>query len=106
MVRLAQSSLTACAKAGVSTGELITKQAVGQLITDLEAQGYVERQPDPTDQRAKMVVLTGEGRKGMLDGLGIFKQFEAELAAEVGQDVVDRLIDGLERLLPAIEARV
>lgn len=84
----------------------ISKQAVGQLVTDLEAQGYVERQPDPTDQRAKIVALTRDGKKGMLDGLGIFKQLERELAAELGDDVIEQLVAALERLLPAIETRV
>ncbi len=83
----------------------ITKQAVGQLVSDLEAAGYVERTPDPTDQRAKIVRLTEEGRRGMLDGLAIFRDLQAELADEVGEGAVDRLVDALAEVLPALESR-
>jgi DNA-binding MarR family transcriptional regulator len=42
-------------KAGVS------KQAMSQLIHELEARGYVEQIPDPTDTRAKIVRLNKRG---------------------------------------------
>ena len=40
----------------------VTKQAMSQLVQDLEARGYVERHPDPLDGRAKRVRLTEAGR--------------------------------------------
>lgn len=83
----------------------ITKQAVGQLVSDLEAAGYVERTPDPTDQRAKIVRLTKEGRRGMLEGLAIFRELQAELADEVGEGAVTRLVEALAEVLPALESR-
>lgn len=83
----------------------ITKQAVGQLVTDLEAAGYVERTPDPSDQRAKIVTLTERGRRGMMDGLGVFAQLVHELSAEVGERTIDRLIEDLESLQAALEKR-
>jgi DNA-binding MarR family transcriptional regulator len=39
----------------------VTKQAVSQLVRELEARGYVEQVPDPTDTRAKIVRLTRRG---------------------------------------------
>jgi DNA-binding MarR family transcriptional regulator len=81
----------------------ITKQAVGQLVTDMEEAGYVERRPDPSDQRAKLVVLTRRGRKAMLEGLAVFKGIEAELREAVGAETVDGLVAGLAALLPALE---
>jgi DNA-binding MarR family transcriptional regulator len=83
----------------------ITKQAVGQLVTDLEAVGYVERRPDPTDQRAKIVTLTERGRSGVLEGLAVFAQVVEDLRAEVGSETVDRLTRDLEALLGALERR-
>jgi len=35
-----------------------TPQAMSQLVDELESMGYVERTPDPTDRRAKLIVLT------------------------------------------------
>jgi DNA-binding MarR family transcriptional regulator len=36
----------------------MTKPAMGELIDELEALGYVRRAPDPSDRRAKLVVPT------------------------------------------------
>lgn len=41
----------------------MTKQSMGELIADLEANGYVTRRADPSDRRAKIVVLTEAGVK-------------------------------------------
>ena len=81
----------------------ITKQAVGQLVSDMEDAGYVERRPDPTDQRAKIVVLTRRGRRGMIEGLATFADLVDELRTEVGDDVVEATRAGLEAILAALE---
>jgi DNA-binding MarR family transcriptional regulator len=39
----------------------MTKQAMGQIVDDLEQLGYVERTPDPEDGRAKIVRFTPAG---------------------------------------------
>jgi DNA-binding MarR family transcriptional regulator len=44
----------------------ITRQAVGQLVDDLESLDYVRRITDPADGRAQLVTFTGRGRR-MLD---------------------------------------
>lgn len=41
------------------------KQVVGRLIDEMEGLGYVERRPDPSDRRAKLVVPTERGREAM-----------------------------------------
>ncbi len=46
----------------------MTKQAMLELVDKAEARGFVERQPDPDDRRAKTVVFTPAGM-GMLDHL-------------------------------------
>lgn len=40
----------------------ITAQSMGELVDDLEARGYVERRPDPSDRRAKRIYMTERGR--------------------------------------------
>ena len=40
----------------------ITKQATSELVHHLIARGYLARQPDPTDRRAQLLVLTDRGR--------------------------------------------
>ena len=84
----------------------ITKQAVGQLVSDMERAGYVERFGDPDDQRAKIVKLTQRGRDAILDGLTVFSELAAELGGEVGEGEIDRLVDRLETLMRALERRM
>jgi DNA-binding MarR family transcriptional regulator len=40
----------------------LTHQAMGELVSELEHRGYVERVPDPSDGRARLVRLTHDGR--------------------------------------------
>jgi DNA-binding MarR family transcriptional regulator len=40
----------------------MTKQAMAELVAYLEAHGYVTREPDPSDRRAKLVRLLGDDR--------------------------------------------
>lgn len=52
--------------AGVRSSELAQlsgqhKQVIGTIVDELEALGYVRRQPDPGDRRAKLVVPTERG---------------------------------------------
>jgi len=73
----------------------ITKQAVGQLVGELEAMGVDERQPDPDDGRAKRVVFTEQGLQSILEGLRHLRRVEAELAKAIGKDTMASLHDAL-----------
>src|SRR4051795_9851714 len=39
----------------------MTKQSMGELVNYMEKRGYLERIPDPTDKRAKIICLTERG---------------------------------------------
>lgn len=41
----------------------ITKQAAGEVVEHLVNRGYVTREPDPTDRRARLLVLTRRGHE-------------------------------------------
>ena len=74
----------------------MSKQAMGDLVTQCEAWGLVERVPDDLDARAKRIVFTATG----LDWLRAFKQAvaqaEDEFRQEVGADVATVVSLGLE----------
>ena len=61
----------------------ITKQAVGQIVDELEALGYVRREPDPADARARLVVYTERGKASMFDGLAALARVEARVAGAI-----------------------
>ena len=46
---------------------LMTPQAMAELVDDLARLGYVTREPDPTDGRAKLIVLTDRGFDAVQD---------------------------------------
>ena len=74
----------------------MSKQAMGDLVTQCEAWGLVTRQRDTHDKRAKKVMFTADG----LLWLGAFEravaQAETEFRASVGQDVAIVVALGLE----------
>ena len=74
----------------------LSKQAMGDLVTQCEAWGLVERVPDGLDARAKRIVFTASG----LDWLRAFEQAvaqaEEEFRQEVGADVATVVSLGLE----------
>ena len=41
----------------------MTHQSMGELVAALVDRGYLERRPDPSDGRARLVCLTDEGRR-------------------------------------------
>ena len=69
----------------------ITKQSMGYLVDHLTAGGYVERVPDPTDQRAKVVRLTPRGWTGSRTIRAAVRDVEADWARRVGSSRVEHL---------------
>ncbi|HWJ82992.1 MAG TPA: MarR family winged helix-turn-helix transcriptional regulator [Nocardioides sp.] len=73
----------------------MTPQAMGELVDELEELGYVVRRPDPSDRRAKLVVLTERGRACVAAGRatieGIEEQLDELLGAE-GRATLRRLL--------------
>jgi DNA-binding MarR family transcriptional regulator len=63
----------------------MTKQGMGQLVRDLEAHGYLERRPDPTDGRAALVCFTATGRRLLEDAVDVTRELDEEYAALLGE---------------------
>jgi DNA-binding MarR family transcriptional regulator len=79
----------------------ITPQAAGELVDDLERLGYVVRQPDPDDRRAKRIVLTERGQACVAAALSTIASMEAELEDLLGSDALAHLHDILSRIVTA-----
>jgi DNA-binding MarR family transcriptional regulator len=74
----------------------MTKQSVGEVASDLEARGYVERVPDPNDGRAKIIRLTERGREAQAIGQGLIDDLERDWGERFGADRVAALREALE----------
>ncbi len=62
----------------------MTKQAMAELVVDLEQLGYLQRSPDPSDRRAKIIEFTDKGWAAIEVALGAFRSFEADLESRIG----------------------
>ena len=76
----------------------MTKQTVGEVATELERRGYLERAPDPSDGRAKIIRLTERGREAQALGREIIDEIEQEWAERFGAERVAALRDALEAI--------
>ncbi len=56
-------TLDGCRLTDIAHQMQITKQSVHELVGHLEARGYLVRQPDPADRRARVVRLTAKGHQ-------------------------------------------
>ena len=63
----------------------MTPQSMGELIDELEDLGYVTRQTDPTDRRAKLIVLTGRGRAAVEAGKDAIVGLEDRITEVLGE---------------------
>jgi DNA-binding MarR family transcriptional regulator len=76
----------------------MTKQSVGEVTTDLEQRGYVERVPDPADGRAKIIRLTERGQEAQAVGFDLIADIEREWGERIGEERVAALRDALDAI--------
>ena len=77
----------------------MTKQAMSELVADLEGLGYLGRRPDPSDGRSKLIEFSARGWESVHLALATFDALELELAERVGTRRITELRRTLERVL-------
>lgn len=82
----------------------VTKQAVSQLVDDLEQLGVLTRVQDPEDARARRVIFTPLGRDGLLEGLSVLRALEQELATKIGAKKMEQMRSALLTILSDLGA--
>ncbi len=76
----------------------VTKQTAAFLVDQLERHGYVERVPDPTDARARVVHIAARGREAQRHAVRVEEVIYAEWEAHLGRSELDRLHASMLRL--------
>jgi DNA-binding MarR family transcriptional regulator len=72
----------------------MTKQAMAELVAHLETHGYVVREPDPADRRAKLVRPTERGREVVAIAQALVPEVDRLIADIIGpQRAVDLRAD-------------
>jgi DNA-binding MarR family transcriptional regulator len=76
----------------------VTKQAMMQMIDELQGNGFLRRTPDPEDGRAKMVRLTARGLRQRATARQALAAVEARIKRRLGNRRYDVLRMLLEEL--------
>jgi DNA-binding MarR family transcriptional regulator len=76
----------------------IAKQTATALVDKLERAGYVERVPDPTDGRARLVRMTARAEAALPVARAEEDRIEAEWRSHLGAERMDRLRQALTDL--------
>jgi DNA-binding MarR family transcriptional regulator len=81
----------------------MTKQGVGEAVSDLERLGYAERVADPSDGRAKIIRLTDRGQAAQRVAFAIIADIEREWAERFGAERVEQMRELLIDLVAPAE---
>src|SRR5690242_19499568 len=93
-IDLAGSSVTEAAeRAGIS------KQAMGRLAAELVETRYIRIESDPEDARARVLRLTAQGSRLMLDSLDVMAELENRYAAVIGDSLLAATLRGLSAFI-------
>ncbi|HEU4656642.1 MAG TPA: MarR family winged helix-turn-helix transcriptional regulator [Capillimicrobium sp.] len=76
----------------------LTRQAITQIVDELEAAGVVTRIPDPDDGRAKRIVYTERGREAFAASRQRIAAISDRWRAEVGDEAWEALTAALREL--------
>lgn len=79
----------------------MTRPSMSELVDELQQAGYLERRPDPSDGRAKLIRPTRKGRRVLAEALRAVEDIERGYAEAVGTERFDALVATLQALLDA-----
>ena len=77
----------------------ISKQAMGQLVDELERDGLILRTPDPSDKRATLIKFTERGWQFLQDAYQVKLEIESAYGQVLGEEEFAALRSLLEKLL-------
>lgn len=81
----------------------MTRPSMAEIVDELERDGWVERVPDPTDGRAKLVRLTDRGRELVREALRNVREMEDEYGRRIGKKRFEEACRALQELLDALD---
>jgi DNA-binding MarR family transcriptional regulator len=89
----------------LAVAERVRPQSMAQTVADLEADGLIERRPDPGDRRRALVSLTSAGRETLAQDRRQREGWLAEaMASELSADEQAVVADAVELLRRLAEA--
>jgi DNA-binding MarR family transcriptional regulator len=83
----------------------LSKQALNDLLRDLEGWGYVRLEVNPNDRRSRIIRLTAKGRRLYEEGLEAARQVECDLQDTLGPKRFATFRDTLMEVVRLANAR-
>ena len=91
----------ACGMSGISERFEITPAAASQMVDKLVQSGYIVREEDPNDRRAKLLNLTASGRALIERGIEERFRWVDDLAGKLTPEEQGRIKEALELMTRA-----
>lgn len=96
----------ACGMSEVSERFEITPAAASQLVDKLVLSGFIMRQEDPSDRRAKLLDLTPKGRELIEQGIEERYRWVGELEAKLTEGEREQISEALDIMTRTSQALV
>ncbi len=87
----------------LARGAGMSPQAMGELLDEMEALGYLRRDADPSDRRAKLISMTPLGVEALQAGGQAIGGLEGDIARILGDRGREQLRGLLEKLIASGE---
>jgi len=84
----------------------LSLSSMAELVDDLESLGYVQRQPDPSDRRAKLVGLTPSGWRAIRTGRAIIEHIEHDWGSRIGDQRFATMCRSMQDLLDELDQQI
>ncbi len=81
----------------------ITQQAMGKILKELERIGYIVRDIDSNDKRAKKIRLTDRGLQLVEDSLQVVADVRAHYVSQVGEEALANLEGQMSKVVSGIK---
>ena len=91
----------ACGMSEISERFDISAAAASQLVDKLVQGGYIVREEDPNDRRAKLLNLTGSGRDLIQQGIEERYRWMEQLASSLDAEEKSKVVEALNILTEA-----
>jgi len=81
----------------------ISRQACNQAVKQITAGGYIDSKPDPSDGRARQLVLSAKGRSLLADGAEVVQRLDQRFRGLVGKQAFEEACASLRKLHRGLE---
>ena len=93
----------ACGMSGISERFEITPAAASQMVDKLDKSGYIVREEDPSDRRAKTLNLTDKGRALLEQGIEERFRWVDDLAGKLTPEERTQVGEALDLMIRAAQ---